>query len=76
MTQDVVYLYTLFTINLSISSKMQHGGILDRIRASQVVLVVRNLSANAGDVKDVFGTWVGKIPWRKTWKSTPVFLPG
>ena len=53
MTQDVVYLYTLCTINLSISRKMQHGGILDRIRASQVVLVVKNLSANAGDVKDV-----------------------
>ena len=53
MTQDVVYLYTLFTINLSVSSKMQHGGILDRIRASQVVLVVKNMSANAGDVKDV-----------------------
>ena len=32
---------------------MQHGGILDRIRASQVVLVVKNMSANAGDVKDV-----------------------
>ena len=21
-------------------------------------------------------TWVGKIPWRKAWQSTPVFLPG
>jgi len=20
--------------------------------------------------------WVGKIPWRKAWKSTLVFLPG
>ena len=20
--------------------------------------------------------WVGKIPWRKAWKPTPVFLPG
>ena len=20
--------------------------------------------------------WVGKIPWRKAWQSTPVFLPG
>ena len=20
--------------------------------------------------------WVGKIPWRKKWQSTPVFLPG
>ena len=21
-------------------------------------------------------TWVGKIPWRKEWQPTPVFLPG
>ena len=21
-------------------------------------------------------TWVGKIPWRRTWQPTPVFLPG
>ena len=23
-----------------------------------------------------FHTWVGKIPWRRKWQSTPVFLPG
>ena len=23
-----------------------------------------------------FDSWVGKIPWRRKWKSTPVFLPG
>ena len=23
-----------------------------------------------------FNPWVGKIPWRRKWKSTPVFLPG
>ena len=33
--------------------------------ASQVALVVENLPANAGDVK---------IPWRKAWQPTPVFL--
>ena len=21
-------------------------------------------------------TWVGKIPWRKAWQPTPIFLPG
>jgi len=21
-------------------------------------------------------TWLGKIPWRRAWKPTPVFLPG
>ena len=23
-----------------------------------------------------FSLWVGKIPWRRAWQSTPVFLPG
>ena len=23
-----------------------------------------------------FDTWVGKMPWRKAWQTTPVFLPG
>ena len=21
-------------------------------------------------------TWVGKVPWRRAWQPTPVFLPG
>ena len=31
--------------------------------------------ANAGDVKG-FDSWIGKIPWRRTWQPTPAFLPG
>ena len=23
-----------------------------------------------------FDPWVGKIPWRREWQPTPVFLPG
>ena len=23
-----------------------------------------------------FDPWVGKMPWRKKWQTTPVFLPG
>ena len=23
-----------------------------------------------------FDPWVGKIPWRRAWQCTPVFLPG
>ena len=26
--------------------------------------------------RQVFGVWVGKIPWRRKWQPTPVFLPG
>ena len=24
----------------------------------------------------MFDPWVGKIPWRRQWQPTPVFLPG
>ena len=43
---------------------------------SQVALVVKNLPANAGDMIHGFNPWVGKIPWRRKWQPTPVFLPG
>ena len=45
--------------------------------ASQMALVVKNSPANAGDVKRFeFNLWVRKIPWRRAWQPTPVFLPG
>ena len=45
--------------------------------ASQVALVVKNLSANAEDVGRLqFDPWLKKIPRRKKWQPTPVFLPG
>ena len=34
-------------------------------------LVVKNLPASVGDVRDV-----GLIPWRSVWQPTLVFLPG
>ena len=42
--------------------------------ALEVAPVLRNLPANAGDVRD--NPWVGKIPWRRAWQPTPVFMPG
>ena len=49
----------------------------DRQTASQVALVVKNPPANAGDImRQRFDPWVGKIPWKREWLSTPVFLPG
>ena len=38
--------------------------------------VVKNLLANAGDKRCRFDSWVGKIPWRREWQTTLVFLPG
>ena len=42
----------------------------------QVALVVQNPAANAGDMRCGFDPWVGKIPWRRVWELTPVFLLG
>ena len=36
-----------------------------------MALLVNNLPANAGDIRDV-----GSIPRRRAWQLTPVFLPG
>ena len=45
--------------------------------ASQVVLVVKNSPANADRRKrHGFDPWMGKIPWRRAWQPTVVFLPG
>ena len=38
--------------------------------------VVKNLPTNTGDTIHGFNPWVGKIPWRRKWQPTPVFLPG
>ena len=35
--------------------------------------VVKNLPPNVGD--GGFDPWVGKIPWRREWQPTAVFLP-
>ena len=42
-------------------------------RASQVVQLVKKLPAMQ---ETWVGPWVGKIPWRRAWQPTPVFLPG
>ena len=39
--------------------------------------VAKNPPANAGDAGGmVFSPWVEKIPWRRKWQPTLVFLPG
>ena len=46
-------------------------------RAPQVAPVVKNLPANAGDIRDmglIHGS--GRFPWRRAWQPTPVFVPG
>ena len=44
--------------------------------ASQVASVVKKLPANARDMRSGLDSWVRKIPWRRAWQPTPVYLPG
>ena len=37
--------------------------------------MVKNPPASAGDVRREFNPWLGKIPWRRAWQPTSVFLP-
>ena len=41
--------------------------------ASLVAHLIENLPKCGGPW---FNPWVGKIPWRRVWQPTPVFLPG
>ena len=44
---------------------------------SQVALVVKNLPANAGDVRDLgLIPGLGRFPQRSAWQPTPIFMPG
>ena len=47
------------------------------IWASQVALMVKKIPAcqHRRHKRCGFDTWVGKIPWRRVWQLTPVFLP-
>ena len=37
--------------------------------------MVKNQSANARNIRDaVFDPWVWKIPWKRKWQPSPVFL--
>ena len=43
----------------------------------QVVLMVKNPPANAGDIRDTVSIpRPGRFRWRRAWRPTPVFLPG
>ena len=37
---------------------------------------IKNLPATLESQKCGFEPWVGKIPWKRAWLPTPVFLPG
>ena len=62
------------------TSKSCHASLIERkcpqLRASQVALVVTNPPTSARDKRCGFDPWVRKIPWKRAWHPTPVYLPG
>ena len=57
--------------------------VVQYLKNQQVFFVLKWASLVAPMVKDLlqcrtpgFNPWVGKIPWRRAWQLTPVFLPG
>ena len=72
------YTIILFAEALNLDTKRVVISLrLNSRRASQVVLVVKNLPASVGKHKRCkFDPWVRKIPWKRAWQSTPVVLLG
>ena len=68
--------YQKYNFILTIMKIFKKMYILKRSRAcvgaSLVAQTVENLPA--GDLGSI--PWIGKIPWRREWLPTPVFLPG
>ena len=48
------------------------GHFYTKYKASLIAQSVKNPPA----VQTWVRSWVGKIPWRRKWQSTPVLLPG
>ena len=59
-------------IPTSVATKVVLGCSVLYYWASLVAQMVKNLPV----MQEIrFDTWVGKIPWRREWQPTPVFLP-
>ena len=53
-----------------------YNGILYNNEASQVAHRVQNHLQCRRCRRHGFNPWVRKIPWRRAWQPTPLFLPG
>ena len=48
--------------------------VLQNVQAPQVGLMVKNRFPMQETLR--FDPWVGKIPWKRKWQPTLIFLPG
>ena len=48
-----------------------------RNRVSQVAVVMKSVAASSEDIRDMGSIpGLGRVPWRRAWQPTLVFLPG
>ena len=72
-----IYIYVCVCVYIYIYTHTHTHTYVIHYWASQVALVVKNPSANAGDVmRHGLDPWVWKIPWKRAWQPTLVLLPG
>ena len=66
----------LILVKCTVHNKNNHKYLCTKIvfRGFPGGSMVKNLLVNAGD-RHGFYIQVGKIPWRRKWQPTPVFLP-
>ena len=59
-------------------SKLQYfGHLMQRADSLEKTLMVGKIESRRSNITHPgFSLWVGRIPWRRKWVSTPVFLPG
>ena len=70
----LIYVRVVFLCSFNALPSLFHNLCHSLYGASQV-LVVKNTLANAVDLRFGFDPWVGKIPRRRNWQPTPVYLP-
>ena len=75
--RDLVCIVVVWVVLLEAKCEDFNSNIegVEVVWASQVMLMVKNSLANAGD-RCASNSWAGKIPCRRAWQPTPVFLPG
>ena len=86
LLQYTLYIVPNAALNIGVHESFQirvfvftdrHPGV--ELLGNMVVLgLARSLSGKESTCKwrGRFDPWIGKIPWRKKWKSIPLFLPG
>ena len=62
--------------NADLLSLLRQLNDVMHVRASQAVLVGKTHLPMQETEETWFDPWVGKIPGRRAWQPTPVFLPG